>query len=150
MEKLKKLIQKAVFCELQAKDRDKALAELVDGLLSNGKLTDSRAFYKALIEREKLISTGIGMAVALPHARIESANQDFFLAIGLKKGKNGIDWKAIDGLPVRLVFLIGGPKDRQGEYLELLSQVTAFIKDFETKEKLLKSSKLEDVMHLFD
>ncbi|PCI75263.1 PTS sugar transporter subunit IIA [Candidatus Aerophobetes bacterium] len=149
MQQLKQLVQKAPFTLLQTKDRDKALKTLVDSLLDKGSVINAKQFYTALLERESLISTGIGLGIAIPHARIESDCKDFFLAIGIHKGKSGIEWGSIDALPVRIVFLIGGPKDRQGDYLELLALITTFIKDFEIKEKVLNTSCHQDMMDLF-
>jgi PTS system nitrogen regulatory IIA component len=68
--------------------------------------------------------------------------------IGIQRGR-GIDWDAIDGSPVRLIFMIGGPENKQTEYLKILSHLTMAIKDEERRKKLLKAENAKDVIDLF-
>jgi nitrogen PTS system EIIA component len=131
---------------LEVEERDEALRSLVDLLDSEGKLLDKEAFYRAILERERIVSTGIGMGVAVPHAKL-SGYTTFFIAIGIHQ--KGIPWDALDGVPVRLVFMIGGPDDKQTEYLQLLSRLTLAIKDEERRKKMLQLSKPEDIIALF-
>lgn len=148
MDDLKALVAKATFLSLQVKERDKALLQMVDSLVSRGHVVNKKQFYQALLDREALISTGIGMGVAIPHARVEGECHEFFLSIGVTK--KGIDWGSIDDTPVRLIFLLGGPKGEQGQYLELLSALTTFIKEFEIKEKIVKARSHEEVINIFN
>lgn len=128
--------------------RNAALEELVDVLDKAGKLEDRETFYQAILEREKIVSTGIGMGVAIPHAKLEGY-KDFFIAIGIQQ-KRGIEWNALDGQPVRLIFMIGGPDDKQTEYLRILSCLTMAVKDEERRKKLLKAKTSEEVIALFE
>lgn len=132
--------------QLNVDDRDAALQVLVDLLDAEHKLLDKTAFYQAILERERIVSTGIGMGVAVPHAKL-SGYTTFFIAIGIHQ--KGIPWEALDGVPVRLVFMIGGPDDKQTEYLQLLSRLTLAIKDEERRKKMLQLSKPEDIIALF-
>lgn len=128
--------------------RDDAIDVLIDLLSKEGKLLDRKAFRAAIIHREQLVSTGIGMGVALPHAKLAELN-DFFIAVGIQR-KKGIEWNALDKAPVRLIFLIGGPDDRQSEYLQILSQLTTAIKDTELRKEMLQSDSVEEVLALFE
>lgn len=119
---------------LEAETRDEVLKAIVNTLHQSGKITDTSFFYKAVLDRESIVSTGIGMGVAIPHAKLQSYG-NFFVAIAILK--KGIDWGAIDGAPVRLVFLIGGPDDKQTEYLQILSRLTFALKDEQRRKKLL-------------
>jgi PTS system nitrogen regulatory IIA component len=129
-------------------DRDEALNRLVDKLSECGKLLDRDAFFSAILQREKIVSTGIGMGVAVPHAKLFGYS-DFFIAIGLQV-KPGIEWHSIDSAPARLIFMIGGPENRQTEYLHILSRLTAAIKDEERRKKLLKAKTAQEVIALFE
>jgi len=131
---------------LEAEERDDALRTLVECLDKAGRLKNKEAFHTAILDREKIVSTGIGMGVAVPHAKL-SGYDTFFIAIGIHP--KGIPWDALDGVPVRLVFMIGGPDDKQTEYLQLLSRLTLAIKDEERRKKMLQLSKPEDMMILF-
>lgn len=133
---------------LEVDERDKAIRALVDLLDSNGKLQDPEVFLRAILDREKIVSTGIGMGVAVPHAKIEECD-DFFLAVGIQ-AKPGIEWNALDGVPVHLIFMIGGPNQEQAQYLRLLSSLTSAIKDPERRKKLLKATTPKQVVALFE
>ncbi|MGZ3633376.1 MAG: PTS sugar transporter subunit IIA [Parachlamydiaceae bacterium] len=125
---------------------DEVLQALVDTLDAAGKLHDRQNFYDAIVERERIVSTGIGMGVAIPHAKL-SPYKDFFIAIGVLQ--RGVEWKALDHAPVRLVFMIGGPDDKQTEYLKILSALTAEIKNEEARKKILTLNSKEAIIRLF-
>lgn len=132
---------------LQATTRDEALQQLVDSLFKAKKLKDKNEFYQAILEREKIVSTGIGMSVAIPHAKL-STYDNFFIAIGITQ--KPIPWNALDGIPVRLIFMIGGPDDKQTEYLQILSQLTRAIKDEDRRKKLLSLTHPQAIIKLFE
>jgi PTS system nitrogen regulatory IIA component len=132
---------------LESEKRDEVLLELVTLLDRAGKLKGAEIFYNAILEREKIVSTGIGLAVAIPHAKLEGYD-DFFIAIGIQR-KKGVEWNALDGSPVRLVFMIGGPDNKQTEYLKILSHLTMAIKNEERRKKLMKAYRPEEVIELF-
>ncbi len=133
-----------VFLELAT--RDEALQTMTSALFQTGNLEDPDAFYKAVLDREKIVSTGIGMGVAIPHAKLHEY-EEFFVAIGI--AQKGIDWNALDGAPVRLVFLIGGPDDKQTEYLQILSKLTQAIKDEATRKKMFTLNSANAIIDLF-
>lgn len=124
-----------------------AIAQLVDALDQAGKLVDREAFHQAILEREKIVSTGIGIGVAIPHAKL-AGYHEFFIAIAIQKGR-GIEWQALDGAPVRIIFMIGGPENRQTEYLKILSLLTSAIKDEERRKSLLKATSAREVLSIF-
>lgn len=132
---------------LTEQTRDEAIHALIDRLSSEGKLQDQEAFCKAISHRESLVSTGIGMGVAVPHAKMKEIHR-FFIAIGIQQSK-GIEWNALDKVPVRIIFMIGGPDDRQSEYLQILSMLTSAIRDGELRKQLLKASSPQEVFDLF-
>lgn len=134
-------------CFLDVASREEVLINLVDQLSAHGKLKDRAAFLQAVLDREKLVSTGIGMGVAIPHAKLSSYD-DFFIAIGILK--NGVSWDALDGALVRLVFMIGGPDDKQTEYLQLLSRLTYALKDEQRRKKLLQLTSSQEIVKLFE
>jgi PTS system nitrogen regulatory IIA component len=104
-------------------------------------------FHKAILDREKIVSTGIGMSVAIPHAKLPSLHE-FFIVIGVMK--KGIDWNALDNAPVRLVFLIGGPDDRQTEYLKILSALTVGLRNEELRKQLLSAGSAKELLKLLE
>lgn len=133
---------------LEVESRDEALKALIDALGKAGKIRDKNKFFKAILEREKIVSTGIGMGVAIPHAKQKDFD-NFFIAIGIQKN-TGLEWNALDKAPVRVVFMIGGPEDKQTEYLQILSRLTFAIKDEDLRKKLLKAHSAAEVLKLLE
>lgn len=132
---------------LDVDTRDEAILALIDLLDEEGHLPNKEAFRKAIFHREQLVSTGIGMGVAVPHAKLKDF-PDFFIVVGIQK-KKGLDWNALDKAPVRLIFMIGGPEDRQTEYLQILSLLTSAIRDVDLRKKLLNADATEQVFEYF-
>ncbi len=132
---------------LDVKQRNEAIQELVDLLDHQKKLINKEIFFQAVLEREKIVSTGIGISVAIPHAKM-AGYKDFFIAIGIVKHQ-GIEWSAIDGLPVRIIFLIGGPDHEQTKYLKILSLITQTVKDDSRRKKLIKATSAKEVIEIF-
>ena len=145
---LSHLIEEGVVSFLDVGSRDVAIKTLVDALVTSKGIIDRKSFFEAVIKREEIVSTGIGMGVAIPHAKL-AVFDHFFLAVGLQKGKEGINWGALDGIFVRLIFMIGGPANRQTDYLKTLSHLTTALKDEDRRQKLLNSKTREDVIALF-
>lgn len=118
---------------LEAVTRDEALDFMVHEVYRKFPLKDEEEFLTAIKNREKIVSTGIGMGIAIPHAKLSSYD-DFFIAVGILK--KPVDWNSLDKAPVRFVFMIGGPDDKQTEYLQLLSGLTRLLKNEERRRKL--------------
>ncbi len=133
---------------LDVDTRDEAIDLLIDILDKADKLPDRSAFRNAILHREQLVSTGIGMGVAVPHAKLAGLSE-FFIVIGIQT-KKGIDWNALDKAPVRLVFLIGGPEGHQSEYLQILSLLTSAIKNLDLRREILQLHTGAEVVALFE
>ncbi len=119
--------------DLRSRTRDAALLELVESLADAPEVQEREKLLQALIEREQLVSTGIGLGVAVPHAKINAVT-DFVVAYG--RSQAGIAWGAIDDRPVHHVVLIAGPPDRQHRYLQFLASVIAELKRPALREAL--------------
>lgn len=98
---------------------------------------DSQEVFARLIGRERLGSTGIGNGVAIPHARSPHCNGP--VAAFLKLAEP-IDFDAIDGEPVDLVFVLLVPEEADDTHLALLSQVATVMNDADTRTRLRRST----------
>ena len=141
-------ISNGVICFLNENTRDEAVYRLVELLDKKGTLIDKEGFFQAIKKREKIVSTAIGMGVAIPHAKL-SIYKDFFIAIGIQQKGKGLDWEAPDDAPVRIIFLIGGPASEQTKYLKILSSLTASVKVKGLQQHLLKAKSKEEIIALF-
>lgn len=145
MIKLTDFFQENLIAILNVDIRDDALNALIDLLERAHKLENKEIFSRAIFEREKIVSTGIGMGVAIPHAKLPGYDH-FFIAMGILQ--KGVEWDALDGALVRLIFMIGGPDDKQTEYLRILSKLTYTLKDEELRKKILTLNSPEAIMDL--
>lgn len=132
---------------LHSETQGAAIDELIEALDFANRLKDKEKFHQAILNREKIVSTGIGLGVAIPHAKLPGYDQ-FFIVIGVQEGR-GIDWNSLDGSQVHLIFMIGGPDNRQTEYLNILSRLTMAIKDSDRRKALLKATSAQQVIDLF-
>ncbi len=133
-----------VFCGETKKVQ--VINQLIEKAVENGTLTCPKQFKEAILDRESIMSTGMGMGVAVPHAKIEGIDE-FFVVCGVLD--NPVDWDSLDGAPVDLVFLIGGPAERQQDYLMLLSKITLVIKNEDTRKALRDSRVAETFVKQF-
>jgi len=123
--KLSDLISKKVIIpELKAKDKKGVIAELVKVFKAGTKLPVADVT-SAILEREKLGSTGIGRGVAVPHAKSKHLAK---VVAALGRAKKPIPFDAIDGEPVDLFFLILSPEDASDEYHQALQSVMQVLK----------------------
>ena len=94
---------------------------------------DPQTVLAGLVEREQLGSTGFGQGVAIPHAKIEGLQQIYGLFARLS---DPVDYKAIDGRPVDLIFLLLSPPDSGAEHLKALASISRVTRDSATMERL--------------
>lgn len=132
---------------IEVETREEALEQLITLAYERGVLPQKEEFYQAIQQREEMVSTGLGMGIAIPHAKTKGLD-DFFLVIGIHKGQ-GIEWNAIDGLKVKLICLIGGPQALHKEYLQMLSELTQILKVEENRQEILNAKSYDSVVNIF-
>lgn len=124
--------------------KEAALLRLAELLVANGEKEKekeelrSSEFFRILREREALQSTGIGDGVAIPHGSLEGLKAQ---RAALLVCPEGLPFDAIDGLPVRILFAVVGPRRTTGEHLKTLARVSRLLRDVTFREKLLLARK---------
>jgi len=143
MKALSRLLTSDRICWLDSSTKDEALRALVELITTSTKLPQTDEIYQAILEREHLLSTGIGFNLAIPHAKLAGV-KDFVVALGIHK--KGLAFESLDEKPVHILVMIVGPNMHQEEYLKVLSRVTAFLK--EKREAILALSDPEEIYKL--
>lgn len=143
MIRLSEYIDERLVLFLEATSKDVVLEKLVDLVVSVKELPAHDRLYQAILDREKIVSTAIGMGVAIPHAKLPIYS-DFFIAIAVLH--KGVEWGAMDDSLVRLVFLVGGPDNKQTEYLKLLSSITVIMRNEQLRRRLTTATTPEAVI----
>ncbi|MCX7040105.1 MAG: PTS sugar transporter subunit IIA [Spirochaetes bacterium] len=143
---LKEYISKERIAFLEARDKQDALAKLI-GLSDDPRhVIDFEQFQNALLDREYIVTTGIGQNVAIPHIKSRWV-KDFFITIGVFK--NGVEWQSLDEKPVHLAFLIAGPEEHEN-YLRILAKLTLIIRNKEKRRAIIGAATPEQVFKLLE
>lgn len=111
------------------------LTALINNLSSAPQVKNPKKLEEAIWEREKLMSTGIGLGIGIPHVRIYEVS-DIAVSIAINKA-DIIDYQALDDTPVRIVFMVAAAYDQHAEYLKLLASISKLMKDEGFRKELL-------------
>jgi PTS system nitrogen regulatory IIA component len=106
---------------------------------------DSQEVFSRLIGRERLGSTGIGNGVAIPHARSPHCSSPI---AGFLKLSEPIDFDAIDGDPVDLVFVLLVPEEADDTHLSLLGEVATIMNDADTRQQLRRTTSQRELLDI--
>lgn len=123
-----------IFPRLAGTDRAAILRELARRFATGGVVRDADTLYKLLDERERLGSTGIGSGVAVPHCKVKGLGE---VVLGVGLAEEAIDFESVDGLPVRLFFVVLSPPDRPAAHLQSLAAISRWVKVEEQLKALL-------------
>ena len=118
--------EECIACDLGDTTKAEAIRELVILLFRTKRLKGRSAALEQIMAREAVQSTGIGRGVALPHTRIPGSG-DLLCAVG--RASRGLDFRAVDKEPVRIVFLICYPPAKQITYLNFVATIARFLRD---------------------
>jgi len=142
------------FCEedlisfdLKGKNKEQIISELVD-LTSKSKLVkDRNELSKAVMEREKLVTTGVGYGVAFPHAKTKAVKG---IVVSFGRSLAGIDFEAMDHKPVHLFYLIAAPEDAIGAHLNVMARLSYIMKSDQVRQKLMKITSPKELLEILD
>ena len=132
-------------CGHQASSKKRALERIGELLTSAAPNLSSEEVFEQLLERERLGSTGLGHGIALPHARINGLTQACGALLHLE---NSIDYDAIDGQPVDLIFGLLVPHDATQEHLQLLARLATLFSNAEFRDRLREAPDGEAIMDI--
>ena len=131
--------------DLKAKNKKEALLELSQLLGVSDTIDDPKVIELALIEREKLGSTGIGKGVAIPHAKTDFAKK---LTIAFGRCNEGINFESLDNQNVKLFFVFASPLSDSSVYLKILARISRLIRDENFRNKLLNAADPQEILNI--
>jgi fructose-specific phosphotransferase system IIA component len=120
--------------DLQSREKVPALREVAELLAQSKCIGDFEAFFNEILHRERVSNTALGHDVAIPHARTDQCSE-ILIAVG--RNREGIDFEAKDGQPVRLIFLIGTPKQMVTDYLRVVGTLARLLRQDDLRQRLL-------------
>lgn len=124
--------REAVIASLRVKTKRQALQEL-SGRAADITGLPARDVFDTLLQRERLGSTGLGRGIAIPHVKFKSLKSIVCLFARLEEP---IDFDALDGEPVDLIFLLLAPEHASGDHLKALAKISRLLREPQSLERL--------------
>jgi PTS system nitrogen regulatory IIA component len=131
----------AVIPALKVQSKKLLLQELAARAALQTRLPEKRIF-ETLIERERLGTTGVGQGIAIPHGRMAEVTRITGVFARLE---GGLDYEAVDGQPVDLVFMLLAPENAGADHLKALARVSRLLRNQQTCEKLRTANTAEAI-----
>ena len=149
-----KIKKSAIKLELRSDNKWDVIDELVDFLCDGYRLDQRETILEAILKREAGQSTGVGMEIAVPHAKTPVVDK-LYVVSGLSK--NGIDFDSVDGKKVKIFFLLVSPRDVSGPHIKALAGISRLVKhegfrasllECDTAKKFIKTVKEAEKKYL--
>ena len=130
---------------LKGSTKEEIINELLDILVEAGKIQDREAAFKAVMEREQKMSTGMKHGIAIPHGK-SPAIIDLIACIGISD--NPIDFDSLDNQPCRIFILTLSPVEKTGPHLQFLAEISLLFKSAEKRQEILSVTTPEKLLKI--
>ena len=137
------LFNETIVVPLISNEKKAVIEELVDKLNENNKISNRNQVLQAILDREDVMSTGVGDGVAIPHGKSDAVHE-IVAALGITR--EPVEFASIDEKPVRIVWLLVGPPGQTGPHLKALSRISRLMHNGEFREQLIHSENQEQVL----
>jgi len=143
------LTVKQIIPEMKATERWSAIVELIDLLVTLGKINpgDRDTVLSALRAREETMSTGIGFGIAIPHASSDCVHE---VVAAFGRSTTGIEFDSLDNAPVKFIVLFVVPKDQFQTHLRTLAAIAKFLNDRAVRDKLATAPGSQEILSIFE
>lgn len=130
-----------------AKDKNDIINKMTDLMLKTGRITDLNAYKELVLKREEEGSTGVGEGIAIPHGKGDCVTEPGLVAMVVP---NGVEYDALDGKPVNLLFMIAAPNTSDNVHLDVLSRLSTMLMDTEFKNKLISAKSKAEFLNIIN
>ena len=141
------LSEKSTVVGLEGETKEDIITELVGSLEVGEVISDRDKVLEAVLEREKIMSTGIGDGIAIPHGKSEAVIK---LAAALGTQRRGVDFEALDGEPAYVFFLLVSPANVSGPHIKALARISRLLKNDDFKKRLVAASTAEEIVSVIE
>ncbi len=131
--------------DIQGQSKLGVMSEMAQLAAQSRNVADVDALVEALLARENIQTTGIGQGIAIPHATAKGV-QGLVLSLGICP--QGVDFEALDGQPVNLIFMLSGEPRLQTSFLSILSKISRFFRKADFRNHVLTSESAQDILSL--
>ena len=133
--------------DLKGETKEDIIAELVDTLAVGDAISDRDKVLQAVLEREKIMSTGIGDGIAIPHGKSDAVEK---LVAALGTQRRGVDFEALDGEPAYVFFLLVSPANVSGPHIKALARISRLLKNDDFKKKLIAAETAAEIIEIIE
>ena len=141
------LDSKSICLEGTPGSKNEALDQMVDLMARSGKINDLAAYRRPVYLREEESTTGIGDGIAIPHGKCDAVTRPGLAAMVVREG---VEFDALDGEPVNLIFLIAAPNTEDNVHLDVLSKLSVLLMDEKFVEDLKNAKTVDDFLQIVD
>ena len=135
-----------IIADLKGNKKEDVINELIDLLKNDSRVQDIEKVRAAVLDREKIMSTGVGKGFAIPHGKTNSIS-DIVAAFG--KANNPVDYDALDNQPVHLIFLLVGKDNLVSKHIKLLSRISRMMNKDDFRNRLMEAATVEEILYIF-
>lgn len=140
------LTKDKIIPEIKSVSKKDIIYELIDLFKDDERIIDLEEVKSSVMEREKIMSTGVGHGFGIPHCKTNKVT-DILAAFG--KTKKPVDFEALDGEPVNLFFLLIGKDNLVAPHIKLLSRISLLMNREEVRENLKRAKTAEEIYDIF-
>lgn len=140
------LTESFIIAELQSNQKNATINELLDLFKPDERVLDFEKMKESVLEREKIMSTGVGKGFAIPHGKT-SAVKEILAAFG--KSSKPIEYDSLDGKPVQLLFLLIGRDNMVSAHIKLLSRISRMMNKDEFRQNLINAKSPGEILNYF-
>lgn len=140
------LDEKLIVPNLSGTTKEQVIDALINLVSLSPKVLDKDKVRSAILEREKIMSTGVGNGFAIPHGKTDAV-ADIIAAFGVTA--QPIPYQSLDDKPVRLIFLLVGKDNLVGPHIKLLSRISRLMNKEDFRNKLLETKTAQEIVATF-
>ena len=136
-----------VAIDFKGSTKDEIINEMINMFKGDERVSDIETIRTVVLEREEIMSTGVGSGFAIPHGKTNMVSE---MVAGFGLLKNPIDFDSIDGKPVNLIFMLIGQEDSVGQHIKMLSRISRIMNQESVRNKLANASSTEEIFNIFE
>lgn len=140
------LHERTVLPNLKAGNKEQVINELIDTLRYDVDSDTIEEIRNSVFEREKIMSTGVGKGLAIPHCKTKAVARNYAAFARLE---SPLDFNSIDNDPVQVIFLLVGPDSNHSQHIKLLSRISRLMNSTSFHQKILKSDTSKVIIEAF-
>lgn len=136
-----------ILIDFKGKQKIDILNEMIDVFVGDSRVLDIDTIRTVVLEREEIMSTGVGNGFAIPHGKTNMVSE---MVAGFGLLREPMEFDALDGKPVNLIFLLIGQADSVGPHLKMLSRVSRIMNQESVREKLTNVKTSKEILQILD